>query len=237
MDEDLMAIEKRWAESMQGCAPGECLEADALLELAERGKRSRSYSERMAHIAICRSCRETFKLLQHVEVARPKPALGWLVQPRIGFALVAAAAAVLAIVFINQNGVQQNGARREAPVATTKTGGTENPIPTTQKKFVTPNKQQVAARTESLKNPRVEIPRKRKSRGGSRKPVTPEREPLEVPKGSMYAESTGQPGILEGEVVYTMVLEGQVERGEVLQGEVTAKPPPAPKSPPPLQLH
>ena len=100
MDEDLMAIEKRWAETMQGCAPGACLEADALLELAERGKRSRDYTARMAHVAVCRNCRETFKMLQSVELARPKPVFGWLVQPRTGFALVAVAAASLAIFFI-----------------------------------------------------------------------------------------------------------------------------------------
>ena len=238
MDEDLMAIEKRWAETMQGRASGQCLEADALLELAEHGKRSRNYGERMAHVAVCRNCRETFKLLQNVELARPKHSLGWLFQPRTGFAAVAVAAAALAIFFINQRGVDPRGPEHSVPIAGTNSGGGVKTTPNTPKEIEKPKERQeiVRAVTPSTKTPRFETPRKRKDRGGSRKPVTPERESFEIPKGSMFAESTGQPGILEGEVVYTMVLEGEVERGEVLQGQVTAKPPQTPKVPPPLKL-
>jgi hypothetical protein len=228
MDEDLMVIEKRGSESMQGCAPGQCMEADALLELAERGKRSRDYSARMAHVAVCRNCRETFKMLQSVELAKPKPVFGWLVQPRTGFAMVAVAAAALAIFFISQSGAGPTGIKRDAPLAV-KNGGAVKPNGVTPKEIVTPPKREEVAQNDNptIQAPRWETPRKRKSRGGSHKPVTPVREPSLVPEKSMFAES---PGILEGEVVYTMVLEGEVTSGSTVEGQVV------PKSPPPLEV-
>ena len=230
MDDDLMAIEKRWAEKMQGCAPGLCLEADALLELAERGKRSRDYSARMAHVAICRNCRETFKMLQSVELARPKPVFGWLAQPRTGFAVMAVAAAALAIFFISQNGVTPAGTTREAPLAGTGTGGPEPKVVTPFELVNPPKREQVAKLdSTSLKVPRLEAPRKRRGRG-TKRPVTPMKEPVIVPSGSMLAEVTPPPGIVEGEVVYTMVLEGEVTAGSTIEGQVV------PKSPPPLEL-
>jgi hypothetical protein len=57
--------------------------------------------------------------------------------------------------------------------------------------------------------------------------VTPERQPAALPEKSMFAET---PGVLEGEVVYTMVLEGEVTSGSTVEGLVV------PKSPPPLEL-
>jgi hypothetical protein len=77
------------------------LSAAQILELVERGRRCARYDEYIDHITICPICRETYKQLLQAEAIvrearRPRFALPRLVAP------LAAAAAVLALVFIGR---------------------------------------------------------------------------------------------------------------------------------------
>ena len=77
------------------------LSAAQILELVERGQRCARYDEYIDHITICPICRETYKQLLRAEAVvrearRPRFALPRLVAP------LAAAAAVLALVFIGR---------------------------------------------------------------------------------------------------------------------------------------
>jgi hypothetical protein len=77
------------------------LSAAQILELVERGRRCARYDEYIDHITICPICRETYKQLLQAEAVvrearRPRFALPRLVAP------LAAAAAVLALVFIGR---------------------------------------------------------------------------------------------------------------------------------------
>jgi hypothetical protein len=77
------------------------LSAAQILELVERGQRCARYDEYIDHITLCPVCRETYKQLLQAEAIvrearRPRVALPRLVAP------LAAAAAVLALVFIGR---------------------------------------------------------------------------------------------------------------------------------------
>jgi hypothetical protein len=77
------------------------LSAEQIMELVERGRRCARYDEYIDHITICPICRETYKQLLQAEAIvrearRPRFALPRLVAP------LAAAAAVLALVFIGR---------------------------------------------------------------------------------------------------------------------------------------
>jgi hypothetical protein len=77
------------------------LSAAQILELVARGQRCARYDEYIDHITICPICRETYKQLLRAEAVvrearRPRFALPRLVAP------LAAAAAVLALVFIGR---------------------------------------------------------------------------------------------------------------------------------------
>ena len=77
------------------------LSAAQILELVERGRRCARYDEYIDHITLCPVCRETYKQLLRAEAMvrearRPRFALPRLVAP------LAAAAAVLALVFIGR---------------------------------------------------------------------------------------------------------------------------------------
>jgi hypothetical protein len=77
------------------------LSAAQILELVERGQRCARYDEYIDHITVCPVCRETYKQLLRAEAVvrearRPRVApLRWV-------APLAAAAAVLALVFIGR---------------------------------------------------------------------------------------------------------------------------------------
>jgi hypothetical protein len=77
------------------------LSAAQILELVERGQRCARYDEYIDHITLCPVCRETYKQLLQAEAVvrearRPRFALPRLVAP------LAAAAAVLAVVFVGR---------------------------------------------------------------------------------------------------------------------------------------
>jgi hypothetical protein len=77
------------------------LSAEQIMELVERGRRCDRYDEYIDHITLCPVCRETYKQLLRAEAVvrearRPRFALPRLVAP------LAAAAAVLALVFIGR---------------------------------------------------------------------------------------------------------------------------------------
>jgi hypothetical protein len=77
------------------------LSAEQIMELVERGRRCDRYDEYIDHITLCPVCRETYKQLLRAEAVvrearRPCVALPRLVAP------LAAAAAVLALVFIGR---------------------------------------------------------------------------------------------------------------------------------------
>ena len=77
------------------------LSAEQIMELVERGRRCDRYDEYIDHITLCPVCRETYKQLLRAEAMvrearRPRFALPRLVAP------LAAAAAVLAVVFVGR---------------------------------------------------------------------------------------------------------------------------------------
>ncbi len=78
------------------------LSAEQLLELVERGKRHKNYTEYIDHILVCPICRETYKQLLETEasireVRRPRAPVVW----RWGLGLTAAAAALILVVWFN----------------------------------------------------------------------------------------------------------------------------------------
>ncbi|MCH8274483.1 MAG: hypothetical protein IH851_06820 [Armatimonadetes bacterium] len=78
--------------------PDNCLEAEALIELAERGRRARDYEAGMNHVATCSECRAALKELERVEELRREHRRGFSwVSGRWTWAVVAPAAAVLVI--------------------------------------------------------------------------------------------------------------------------------------------
>lgn len=217
MSEELSTIERAWAEKMQGCAPGECLEAPAILEVATKGRGARNYAGRMAHIAVCPTCRSTLKLVKSAEAARP--ARSWLpVFGGRGYVLaLSAAAATLAIMLLT--GVLDFGSRsapgrgalthNEAPAPR---NGTNKP--TSPKNFV-PNRDLVANNDAP---PRVPAPRRHFRKHLPRSLEVP-RNPAPIPSPEHYARNERASGLLEGEV-FANVIEGEVGSENVVSGNV-----------------
>lgn len=66
--EDLSPFEKLVGQKAQAYNPGGCLPPEELLELAERGRRSRNYEARMNHVAVCPVCSAILESLKKAEV-------------------------------------------------------------------------------------------------------------------------------------------------------------------------
>jgi hypothetical protein len=216
MDEDLMPIEEHLAKSVRP-TPGSCLEAGALLDLVEKGKRSRNYSARMAHVAICRECRESLKLLKEVDLARPKVPFFPLWAPKLSYGL--AAAAVIAIVYFSWQGSHFKAGTLphlgEPQIATK-----ENP------KF-TP-KIGVSVPPKLVQHPTF-IPKSNPHRAHKRRPhekISPVPEPPHAePSIAMGKDLWANSGsTIEGEVENMQVIGGEVQPGNTLGGQVQDAP-------------
>jgi hypothetical protein len=77
------------------------LSAEQILELVERGQRCARYDEYIDHITICPICRETYKQLLQAEAVVREARRSRFALPRL-VAPLAAAAAVLAVVFVGR---------------------------------------------------------------------------------------------------------------------------------------
>jgi hypothetical protein len=225
MDEDLMPIEQTWAEAMRGCAPGDCLEAEALLELAEKGRRARSYSLRMGHVALCRTCRETLKLLQQTERARPTRRCLWpfalpVAAPVLGWSAALAAVALGLWLLQSQSGGPEPAplAGHDRPMPAPPAPGASNPLP------LPPDEERGPLDLPEPEESPAEAPRSPRRtprRAAPSKEEAPEERPeaISPAPGSLYADSA--PGILEGEVLDgALVLHGEVVAVPSLEGEV-----------------
>src|SRR3954454_1641715 len=73
-DDELTPLEREWGRQLQRLAPGHCLEAAELLELAEQGRGSRDYDARMEHVCLCPGCRTLLNELRVLEAMHPERA-------------------------------------------------------------------------------------------------------------------------------------------------------------------
>jgi hypothetical protein len=212
VDDDLMPIERSWARALPDCGLGECLDAEALLELAESGRRGRDFSGRMAHVAACRECRQTLRLLTGNESTRAdalaRPKLFWPWKQTI-FATAAAAAAV-ALFF----------AMRPSDSAVPIRGGSQpvvrqEPPPIQLPETAPETRSGVGDRNRGKLVARKSTSQRRPRRS---EPAQLERPPVVPP--DVQKVNVGDGGVLEGEVVVAMVLEGEVRGGPYVEGEV-----------------
>ncbi|MCW5933354.1 MAG: hypothetical protein KIT45_03525 [Fimbriimonadia bacterium] len=96
-EELLTPMEKRWGSEIQNQPPDGCPEAEQILELAERGKRSPHYDTMMSHVVRCASCLETYKQLKQAETLaqQARTAGAWYRQPLFRWSLAPVVAAAL----------------------------------------------------------------------------------------------------------------------------------------------
>lgn len=94
---ELSQVEHNWTEELSSYRTGKCLEAEELLELTSKGKRSRNYGQQMAHVASCAGCKATLAALMEEPVRVRRPNFVWLAGPAL------AAAAVLAFALLRPN--------------------------------------------------------------------------------------------------------------------------------------
>lgn len=219
MDE-LTPIERIWAEGMQGCTHGECLEAETLLELAERGRKAADYSVRMAHVAVCPVCRETLKMLSATELARPRMqfALAW---PTARYLVAAGLAVTVLAVWLSMPkgaGTVKSGADVAARPPVHENPALERPKPL---------RGVVAEKHGSVAPPILQRPHRH---GGSLAMRVRRHRPhspgvTRFAPGHLNDEASGT---LEGSVGETETLQGEVRACDgIIEGEVLRKIPPS----------
>ncbi len=213
MDE-LTPIERSWMEGLRAPPAPACLEADAMIELAERGRRAHDYDSRMKHIAVCPVCRSTLKLLRQTEAIRPRARLvpEWMT---VRIFVAVGAAAALVIAWFGFHG--STGLNRSAPNVAVHQ--------------VAPNHEQPGPIAPSAKGPPTTVADDGSHE--SERPLVPRRRPTRLamrhrPRRPSHREgvpligaNTDAHGTLEGTVGDAEILEGQVDLGGgVVVGEV-----------------
>jgi len=217
--EPLSRTEKEWG-GMLAAEPGkDCLEAESLLALAERGRRAPNAERLYAHIAECPGCRQALKELKAIETmplsAAKKPfrVLPW--------AVGLAGAAVL--IFIAFQFADFGTANSSTPIAREKPAPVPTPAPNTVEvprlSPSNPSQPEIGpTREPEYRKPET---RRRRHRLPSRSRSAPVEAPaLARPIETMDANVGWSREEISGEVLSPNAAMGEVISPNQVQGEV-----------------
>lgn len=235
--EPLSQTERDWGMQLAAERGPQCLEAEKLVALAEKGRRAPDAATLYAHIAACPGCRAALRELKQVEALRTSVAkapavksLGYF--PRSLLWPVAAAAAILLLYFTYRTTLP-SAQRSASPETMASKGRSPKPEPRSNAEipppeFITPAPApKTVEPTPVPEKPAAKARPRKRSRPAPVRIAVPD-PVLERPVETMDANIGWSRGELAGEVVGENVATGEVVPPNMVQGEVKGSEPEPP---------